>query len=50
MQIEHKVWRADAKMNLANERTLIAWVRVGSTFGAGAVIASHTHAQESGNE
>jgi len=40
MQIEHKVWRADAKMHLANERTLIAWVRIGSTFGAGAVVAS----------
>ena len=37
--VEHKVWRANAKMSLANERTLIAWVRVGATFGAGAIVA-----------
>lgn len=28
------------KMALSNERTLIAWVRVGATYGAGAVVAA----------
>ena len=37
---KHRVWKAHMKMALANERTLIAWVRVGATYGAGAVVAT----------
>ena len=39
-EVEHRVWKAHMKMALSNERTLIAWVRVGATYGAGAVVAS----------
>ena len=37
---KHNVWKAHMKMALANERTLIAWLRVGATHGAGAVVAT----------
>ena len=37
---KHRVWKAHMKMALANERTLIAWLRVGATYGAGAVVAT----------
>ena len=37
---KHNVWKAHMKMALANERTLIAWLRVGATYGAGAVVAT----------
>ena len=35
-----KVWKKQTKMALANERTLIAGVRGGATFGVGAIVAS----------
>ena len=40
LEVEHRVWKAHMKMALSNERTLIAWVRVGATYGAGAVVAA----------
>ena len=37
---EHRVWKAHMKMALSNERTLISWIRVGATYGSGALVAA----------
>lgn len=38
------VWKAETKFQLANERTLIAWLRVASTMGIGGLLAGLAHA------
>ena len=37
---EHRVWKRHMKMVLSNERTLISWIRVGATYGSGALVAA----------
>ena len=40
MSSEHRVWKAHMRMALSNERTLISWIRVGATYGSGALVAA----------
>ena len=39
-ETKNRVWKSHMKMTLSNERTAIAWLRVGATYGSGALVAA----------
>eukprot|EP00966_Prymnesium_polylepis_P272478 6295090-Prymnesium_polylepis.1 len=39
-KVTASVWKQETKFYMANERTLIAWLRIASTIGVGALVAS----------